>query len=271
VLATALDVVEELLANGYARPTLEHSAQSTLTDALAAARRFFALPYAQKARHVSSDRNHGYRPMGHEYSSTPDRLDLNECFTMWSARLDLIPDSDEITDMTNALLGYRAAMIPLVSKIVEGLGVRFGAAELPTFAAASHLQVNSYNDLVGDRDLLQDKHEDAHLLTLLHATEGGLEIFPDGELTPVFLEPGELVIFPGSVLTSLTGGAIPPLYHQVRNLHLADRVSIMYFVNPELLKPLFPWVSVEGQAPVDLREKVRQAPANYGLPIVPML
>jgi isopenicillin N synthase-like dioxygenase len=271
VIAPTLDAVEELVTCGYVRLSIGHGDGDPLPSVLAAARRFFAQSASSKARHASDDRNHGYRAMGHEYSATPDRLDLNECFTMWSERLDLIPNAIEITDYTSALLTYRATMIPIVTEIVAQLGERFGAADLPRFAAASHLQMNSYNDTAGDRDLLQDRHEDAHLLTVLHATADGLEVFVNDEPTPICLEPGELIVFAGSVLTALTGGAIAPLYHQVRNLHLADRVSVMYFVNPQLDRPLYPWVASATEEPVDLREQVRQAPAAYGLAAVPML
>ena len=48
-------------------------------------------PLEDKIAHGSTDHNYGYRPFGIEYSVTPDRPDMNECFTVWSSRLDLIP------------------------------------------------------------------------------------------------------------------------------------------------------------------------------------
>ena len=33
-----------------------------------------------------------------------------------------------------------------------------------------------------ERDLLQDKHEDGHMVTVLHATAPGLEIYVDDEV-----------------------------------------------------------------------------------------
>lgn len=76
---------------------------------------------------------------------------------------------------------------------------------------------------------------------------------------------------PGSVLTDLTGGKIAPLYHRVRNHRLAGRLSLMYFVNPEVAEPLYPWVGSAEELRTDLRERVMSRPAMFGLPDVPVL
>ena len=83
--------------------------------------------------------------------------------------------------------------------------------------------------------------------------------------------PDEIVIMPGSVLTALSGGAIQPLYHQVRNHGLDDRQSIMYFVNPEIDEPLFGWVDSADGERADIREHVQNAPSMFGLPPVEAL
>ena len=72
----------------------------------------------------------------------------------------------------------------------------------------------------------------------------------------------EIVIMPGSVLTALSGGKIPPLYHQVRNHGLDDRQSIMYFVNPEVEAPLYSWIDAPDGTRTDIREHVQTRPTS---------
>jgi isopenicillin N synthase-like dioxygenase len=122
-----------------------------------------------------------------------------------------------------------------------------------------------------ERDLLQDKHEDGHMVTVLHSTAPGLEIYVNDEVQPMLPDRDEVVIMPGSVLTALSGGKIAPLYHQVRNHGLDDRQSLMYFVNPEVDEELFSWIATPDGTRVDIREHVQNAPTMFGLPPVEAL
>ena len=134
--------------------------------------------------------------------------------------------------------------------ILDEVARTFGAEAAPSFEKASYLQINYCLPTPAERDLLQDKHEDGHMVTVLHATAPGLEIYPGralDEVKPMLPGPDEIVIMPGSVLTALSGGKIQPLYHQVRNHGLDDRQSLMYFVNPEIDEPLFGWIDVAGR------------------------
>lgn len=266
----AAAIAQDLLRIGYARVSLDPTSREALHHALTECRAFFSEPSAVKAQHSSGDLNFGYRPLGHEYSITPDRPDLNECFTLWSDRLDLIPAADQLTYLTHALLTWRGVLVDLVSSVLNMVAESFAALDVPAFAAASYLQINNYPKPTSDRDLLQDRHEDGHLLTVIHTTRPGLEILPVGgeQPMPVTTSTDEVLIMPGGVMTDLTDGKIPPLDHQVRNHGLADRMAIMYFVNPELTSRLVPWT---GDTSVDLRDKVRTRPAAFGLPDVPVL
>lgn len=252
-----------ILAHGFARLRLS---VKPIAAVLRAASDFFALDLPDKARHASADQNFGFRRMGTEYSVSPERPDVNDCFTLWSDRLDLIPEAQLIPQLTSALLELRAELMPIVRDTLLALGAPEDAP--PPFARASHLQVNHYLPAGDERELLQERHEDGHLLTLLHAQEPGLEIFVGSECVPVTTAPDEILVMPGSILTALTNGAILPLEHQVRNLHLPRRQSVMYFVNPELHEPIHPW---RGDRRRDLRERVRRHPATFGLPSVPAL
>jgi len=102
--------------------------QSTLYDfklhdlrhtAITTAVRFFERPLDEKNVHGSADHNYGYRPFGIEYSVSPDRPDMNECFTLWSSRLDLVPEADGIAELTDSFLDWRDSLAPLVKAVEE--------------------------------------------------------------------------------------------------------------------------------------------------------
>ena len=273
--STALPVVDQaardILDQGYAVVQLSELDAGNLHNAIATAVRFFERPLAEKNAHGSTDHNYGYRPFGIEYSMTPDRPDMNECFTVWSSRLDLIPQAEGIADLTESFLDWRDSLAPLVKAILDEVARNFGVDAAPEFEKASYLQINYCLPAPAERDLLQDKHEDGHMVTVLHATAPGLEIYVNDDVKPMLPAKDEVVIMPGSVLTALSGGKIEPLYHQVRNHGLDDRQSIMYFVNPEIDEPLFGWIDAPDGQRVDIREHVQNAPSMFGLPPVEAL
>ena len=272
----ALDAVSkaarDILDQGYAVVQLSDLDAGNLRTAISTAVQFFERPLEDKLAHGSADHNYGYRPFGIEYSRVPERPDMNECFTLWSSRLDLIPNAGDIDDLTGAFLDWRDSLAPLVQSVLDEVAQHFGADKAPTFEKAAYLQINYCLPTPAERDLLQDRHEDGHMVTVLHATAPGLEVYTDDDtVQPMLPGPDEIVIMPGSVLTALSGGRIPPLYHQVRNHGLADRQSIMYFVNPEIDEPLYGWIdNADGQR-TDIREHVRNAPSMFGLPPVEAL
>jgi isopenicillin N synthase-like dioxygenase len=261
----------DILDHGYAVVKLSDTDAQNLQNAIATANRFFRRPLEEKIAHGSTDHNYGYRPFGIEYSATPDRPDMNECFTVWSSRLDLIPNAADITDVTESFLDWRGSLAPLVQAILDEVSQSFHAGQAPEFEKASYLQMNYCLPTPAERDLLQDKHEDGHMVTVLHATAPGLEIYVNDETKPMLPDADEIVIMPGSVLTALSGGKIPPLYHQVRNHGLDDRQSIMYFVNPEVDAPLYSWIDTADGIREDIREHVQNAPTMFGLPPVEAL
>ncbi|MFG2006147.1 2OG-Fe(II) oxygenase family protein [Spirillospora sp. NPDC048911] len=265
---TADEACRDLIESGYSMLDLDASGAAILSEVLRQGRSFFSRSLEAKSRYSAEDPNFGYLPMGKEYSISPERPDLNERFALWSDRVGTIPNSAEIMPLTGALLSWRDVLIPFLEKLFHGLARHFGSDATPTFKAASYLQLNNYM-ASSDRDLLQDRHEDGHLLTVIYTTGPGLEIFP-GQDSPVPVEtpPGKVLVMPASVLADLTGGAINALDHQVRNHRLSERMALMYFVNPELFGPLHPWV---GDSSVDLREKAKTNPAVFGLPEVPVL
>jgi isopenicillin N synthase-like dioxygenase len=261
----------DIIDQGYCVVKLSEIDAARLHTAIDTAVDFFRRPEDEKAIHGSADHNYGYRPFGIEYSITPDRPDMNECFTVWSSRLDLIPEAEKINDLTESFLRWRDSLAPLVAAILDEVAQTFAGGSAPEFEKASYLQINYCLPTPPERDLLQDKHEDGHMLTVLHANAPGLEIYVNDEVKPMQPAADEVVMMPGSVLTALSGGKIPPLYHQVRNHCLDDRQSIMYFVNPEVDEPLYSWVDSPDGSRTDIREHVQNAPTMFGLPPVEAL
>ncbi|TMR13789.1 hypothetical protein ETD86_29940 [Nonomuraea turkmeniaca] len=73
---------------------------------------------------------------------------------------------------------------------------------------------------------------------------------------------------PGSLLTAMTSGDIPPLYHQVRNHRLPQRLTMLFLANPPLDRPAPPFVHRKGR-PVDIAHLARTSGAMFGLPDAP--
>jgi len=264
----AQSVAAHLRSAGWAKMRLTNGQADTLAKVLQSAGDFFDRPLEDKHAYSSQDGNHGYRTFGVEYSITPERPDVNESFSLWSDRLELIPRAADLGEFGNLLLAWQEIVATTSEAILESLARSFDHAGGVAFRTASSVQVNEYSVGPEDRDCLQDRHEDGHIITLVHGTKPGLELFVDDAPTPIDTARDELVVMPGSILSALTGGAVAPLFHQVRNLGLAGRQSIMYFVNPELGHPIHTWA---GDRDVDLRDEVRDRPNAFGLPDVPIL
>jgi isopenicillin N synthase-like dioxygenase len=126
------------------------------------------------------------------------------------------------------------------------------------------LQVNSFG-VPTDQELFQQPHEDAVLLTVISASAPGLEEVIGDTSKPLVFEPDEVLVMPGSVLTEMTGGEIPPLYHLARNHKVLDRKSIMYFVSPDTENAIEPFVVNDYNRSMDIRDRVLNNPQTFGL------
>lgn len=120
------------------------------------------------------------------------------------------------------------------------------------------------------RDLLQDRHEDGHLLTLATSDGPGLEIEIAGRMQPAEIQDGALLAMPGSLLTAMTGGQVQPLYHQVSNHRLPRRTTVLFLANPPLDQPTRPYVGTQHNV-LDIAAQARTNGAMFGLPPAPVL
>ena len=141
-----------------------------------------------------------------------------------------------------------------------------GAPDL-RFFDATYTQLNHYEPARHGRELLQDPHEDGHLVTLVTSNEPGLELQVDGAFVPANVGPDHFVVMPGSLLSLMTGYRVKPGYHQVRNSRRSDpRLSMMFFVNPEIDQQLKPWIENESNKGIDIIERANAAPKQFGYP-----
>jgi isopenicillin N synthase-like dioxygenase len=260
----------DLLAHARATVDLPADAATTLTGLQAAATGFFTQDEAVKRAHGSADFTYGFRPYGRQYSISPDRPDMNESFTYWADNPATIPhhDAPAVAPFVQALRGYWAVAAAIIENVLAGLAGHYGqhAPGAVPFRDYSYLEINWYHP--SDRDLLQDRHEDGHLLTLAVADGPGLEIETDGQMAPVPVHDNRLLVMPGSLLTAMTGGDVPPLYHQVRNHRLPRRLTVLFLANPPLDRPIPPFADREGPA-VDIAQLARTTGAMFGLPPAP--
>jgi len=259
----------ELLKHARATIDLTADERHTLATLRTAAAAFFTQEEAVKRVHGSADFNFGFRPYGRQYSVNPDRPDMNESFTYWAGNPATVPhhDAHTVAPFLQALSMYWAVVAQITTVTLTGLAAHYGHDEEPLpFQDFSYLEVNWYHP--SDRDLLQDRHEDGHLLTLAVADGPGLEIETDGRMEPLPGHDSQLLAMPGSLLTAMTGGSIPPLYHQVRNHRLPRRLTVLFLANPPLDRPVRPYVSHAGE-PVDVAQLARGSGAMFGLPPAP--
>jgi isopenicillin N synthase-like dioxygenase len=263
-------LLEELLARGHAKLQISRETRRQIDHTFQIAREYFATPFPEKSSFALPQFVEGYREIGLEYSQVKERPDLTESFSLWNRNrahtdaagwLKSCPIHRELRHTIDDLSSY-------VAELFQGMADKWSPGTAgPRFQRASYIQVNYYEPAQHSRDMLQDGHEDGHLITLVTANSPGLEIQIDGTYVPIDIGPDEMLIMPGSLLTLMTGGAIPPLFHQVKNSRRKDpRYSMMFFVNPEGNQVLEPWIRNETNRDADVIAAANALPLKFGLP-----
>jgi isopenicillin N synthase-like dioxygenase len=263
-------IVDQIFKTGFAKIKLKVNDSDTISYLMEQARTYFVQDEAIKRRHSCPEFHFGFRPFGRQYSSSPDRLDMNESFTYWSDDHTLIPGHETIGGFTSALHSGWRVMVDLASSLMADIARRFTYHRYIDFKRASYIEVNWYLD-DSSRDLLQYRHEDGHFLTLVTADGPGLEIELDGAMVPVEFAPDEVLVMPGSLLTAMTGGRIPPLYHQVRNHHLPARCAILFLLNPPFDEKIEPFVRNDQNKNFDIAALAQTNGKEFGLPAAPIM
>ncbi|MFI4966919.1 MAG: isopenicillin N synthase family dioxygenase [Caulobacterales bacterium] len=209
--------------------------QARIDAALAAARRFFALPEAEKLKYklpVGGQR--GYTPFGVETAKGQTNYDLKE---FWHVGRDLPPghkyrshmadnvwpDADvaEFHATVGWLYGALDAMgLKVLEAIAVYLGLERGFFEPTVDFGNSILRLLHYPPVPTDGPHIRAAaHEDINVITLLlGAEEAGLEVLDrDGQWLAVNPPPGSLVCNIGDMLQRLTNHRLPSTTHRVVN------------------------------------------------------
>ncbi|MFG2844257.1 hypothetical protein ACGF12_13945 [Kitasatospora sp. NPDC048296] len=264
------DPAHDLLDRGHATIPLPTADTEVLAELRTQAAWFFTQDEETKVRHGSRDFNFGYRPYGRQYSISPDRPDMNSSFTYWADDPTKVPghEADTVAPFLKALGAYWRVAADAADQVLTGLARHYGYCDDLEFRTSSYLEVNWYlRDPA--RDLLQDRHEDGHLVTLATSDGPGLEIETGGAMKRATVGDGRLLVMPGSVLTAMTAGQIPPLYHQVRNHQLERRITTLFLVNPRLDRNVAPYTAAGGEG-VDIAALARTSGSMFGLPPAPV-
>jgi len=264
-------MLEQIRTHGYARAKLTPSECSQLMHLLERSQRFFAAGPEHNNKHSNGKLTNGYRPPKSAYNNG-DRVnesDTNDSFLYWNPQLGAeIPENEQISEFLDALETYRSGpACKIMNELMKALADHYGKAKHP-FEAASVLQVNSFGTPT-DRKLMQTRHEDGVLATVIWASAPGLEVFVDDKDHAITFEPDEVVVMPGGILGTMTGGDIKALYHQARNHgpESLGRKSIVYFCCPDIHRgPIEPYIANESNEGVDIRDVIKKSTDMFGLP-----
>lgn len=262
--------VRQFEQKGFARIPMTDVLARAIERVYGLGREFFKRPLTEKMLYSMQSFVEGYRELGPEYSQVPERPDLTESFSAWNRNRGRAEVEEAVagSELHRALREASDHMSMLASGLFRGMGDAWapGSPDLG-FYRGTYAQINYYEPSQHSAELLQDSHEDAHLLTLIKASAPGLEIEVDGTFIPAGADGNDIVVMPGSLLTLMTGGKIKPMYHQVRNNRRREpRCSLMLFVNPEIDQKLEPWIRNETNAGIDIIERANEGPKQFGMP-----
>jgi len=263
-----LSLIDELVTRGHAKLRIGRDIRRQIAHTFEIARGFYARPLPEKRGFALPAFVEGYRDIGLEYSMRPDRPDLTESFSVWNRNRPRTEEWVTTCAMHMEMRRTIDALTAPIDELFQSMADRWApSVDAPRVKKASYLQINYYEPAQHNRDMLQDGHEDGHLITLVTATGPGLEIDAGDGYQPAEVAEDEMLIMPGSLLTLMTGGQIPALYHRVRNsFRKESRYSMMYFVNPESDQVIEPWIRNDTNAGIDIIEQANALPQKFGLP-----
>jgi isopenicillin N synthase-like dioxygenase len=258
------DVLDQLRDQGYALFGLDGTETGHLAAVYQGMLAFFAQDATEKARHGVPNRSTGYRPYAYAHAGDPDRPDHNDSYLYWGRDRKLPGHHEELKPLLDALEDYRRVAARITHEVIEALRAHYGYAHELPFERGSVLQINSFGTPTED-ELLQAPHEDAVFLTVIWTSAEGLEGVRDGGTQPFTFAPDQVMVMPGSLMTVMTGGEIPPYFHQVRNHGTLGRKSVMYFVSPDPSWAIEPFLANETNRDADIRQLVIANPQTFGL------
>jgi len=203
--------------------------------------------------------------VGREYSTDPSRPDLCERFCYWHANVKKHRTFQFSTHpFYEAVQRYENQISRQAELVYDQVKSQFRRSTKSFSRDHSYVQICSYHEGLSEkgRIFLQDPHEDGHLFTIAKPTQSGLVILDGGRFVEVELAPNEAIVMAGSLLTSLTEELIQPAIHAVKRTCAGnDRLSVLYFVNPDPARESQTWISGR---PVDIGAQMRARHAEFG-------
>ena len=266
------NAITRLAADGYLQVHVGTVARSMIAATFESAYPFFRATSAEKlSNRLSGD--FGYRPIGVEYSQSPDRPDPIESFTAsirTSAALAELPSASARILYTRML-----SVIEILEAIAESLTIQLanalngpGCGEQLRGALNgwSSLQLNYSRPADVTAPFIHEAHEDGHLMTIACATGPGLELqTADGGYKQSSTSSEKVLVMPGEIAWLLSGGYIRPLYHRVRpHPGYVERLALLFFVdiNPRLCEP---WVRNKINKGLDIGSRVLTNSNRFGV------
>jgi len=234
-----------------------HEVPDGLIDrVLAAARRLFALPQAEKdaVAMVRSPHFRGYTRLGGEL--TQGEVD-------WREQIDIGPEREPIggpgkpdylwlqgpnqwpaglPELPGIVAEWDAALATvarsLLSQWAAALGSPADVFDAAFAGAPATLIKIVHYPATASRSQGVGAHRDSGVLTLLLAEPGsqGLQVRAgrDGDWMDVPARDGAFIVNIGELLELATGGYLRATEHRVNLRQVADRISVPYFFNPRL-------------------------------------
>lgn len=236
--------------------------EMVIDDAASAARTFFRLSPEEK-RKVAVTRHHrGFNALGDARMYGARRPDYKEFFQIG---LDLPLDDPDVmagqplrgpniwpaqpAGFRDAFEAYYAAIAECGQRLLQGVALSLGVDR--HFFAPFYTKPLQRTQAVwypqqpkalGDDQYGVAPHTDFGLITLLWQDDnGGLEVcLPDGTWIAAPPVPGSLVINAGDLMARWTAGRYRSTRHRATNRHVAERLSIATFHDPDFNAPVDP-------------------------------
>lgn len=229
------DTVLSLITHGYAIVKMTSMAQRAVWSALDEISR---TPEDMRADFCFPDRTDGFLPKGGEHAKYTDNVDLCDRFCYWHKHRSLHTGHPFVEALAyQNIAKSETELSSFAQRLIDGLWDFFRNDDHVSIRDSSYLQLCLYESSYHEdgRTYLQDRHEDGHLITLIKPTRDGLVIFLNDREVSVHLADDEVIVITGSLLTMLSDGRIPTMYHAVRKpkMELA-RSSLVYFAIPDL-------------------------------------
>jgi hypothetical protein len=278
--------------------------QQVLTDLHVASVDFFRQSEEIKAQFSGPGEKPtvGRRPF--KISNASNKPEHFESFVYWGEDHEVsdvkrVPNGNRIRPVMDGLRGFRRMSGIIVAQAIEQMQEHYDpehknySPENPLRFHAGTLDQVNFMDAwrIGQGlnvgELSSEEHEDADFLTVIWASQPGLEGRIDGEYREIAFPRNHVVLMAGSIATEMTGGflpdgtpaagAVPPLFHRVRYLGSYEsditaplmrfdgredfddtdvRVSEMEFVSPDAGRPIEAFIKTEWNQDIDLQALV---------------